>query len=136
DSSTSEAPRGGFHHGATANDTVNTIRFFRNGSNTPESYTLSWSNINLNPIYTEAMAAELEGVFFDGGADDDLLFGWYTKDTLIGGTGHDFISGEGGHDYLDGGDGNDTLDGGTGNDTLLGGADDDVLMDAHGNNFL
>jgi Ca2+-binding RTX toxin-like protein len=50
----------------------------------------------------------LAGYFFNGGADNDKLFGSAGKDRLEGGDGADEITGGKGDDTLDGGDGKDT----------------------------
>ncbi|MCY1648606.1 calcium-binding protein [Caulobacter sp. SL161] len=60
-----------------------------------------------------------------GGAEDDVIYGFWGNDTLRGGAGHDVLAGHEGNDVLQGGDGDDYMLGGPGNDTLDGGAGSD-----------
>jgi len=55
---------------------------------------------------------------FNGGADDDSIYGLGGNDTLLGGAGVDHIDGGAGNDVITGGTGNDVLLGGSGNDTF------------------
>lgn len=73
------------------------------------------------------ISAGIRGIFADGGAGDDSLFGGDNADTLLGGDGHDQLVGYGGRDVLDGANGRDTLHGGADNDTLFGGSSVDSL---------
>ncbi len=54
----------------------------------------------------------------DGGAGDDLLFGFGGGDVLVGGAGHDRIFGGDDNDTLTGGEGEDTIDGGEGGEDV------------------
>ena len=63
----------------------------------------------------------------DGGAGNDLIYGFGGDDTLLGGTGNDTFYGGDGDDELIGGTGDDTLNGGGGADTLDGGAGSDTI---------
>ncbi|MHB8921546.1 MAG: calcium-binding protein [Halothiobacillus sp.] len=49
-----------------------------------------------------------QGMYLDGGAGDDRLFGDLDDDTLVGGIGNDLLYGFGGRDTLIGGAGDDT----------------------------
>ncbi|MEQ9106467.1 MAG: calcium-binding protein [Limnobacter sp.] len=69
----------------------------------------------------------------DGGAGEDVLYGQDGNDLLRGGTQEDVLGGGYGNDTLNGGAGNDTLSGDWGNDTLDGGAGDDTLYGDTGN---
>jgi Ca2+-binding RTX toxin-like protein len=70
-------------------------------------------------------------VNFDGGDDNDHLFGGAADDVIHGGNGDDEVmgdfggSGSGSNDQLFGDAGSDSVAGGKGNDTVDGGADDD-----------
>ncbi|MDD5753892.1 MAG: calcium-binding protein, partial [Methylococcales bacterium] len=59
--------------------------------------------------------------------NDDVIWGWSTRDTLNAGAGDDALSGWDNNDVLNGNTGADSLYGGSGNDTLDGGAGDDYL---------
>ncbi len=63
----------------------------------------------------------------NGGAGDDVLYGYGGNDILQGGADNDLVLG---------GDGDDNIDGGAGNDSLYGGNDDDTITDTSGNNLI
>lgn len=65
-------------------------------------------------------------------ADDEIIDGTSSDDTLSGGIGMDLIRGEAGEDTIDGGDGNDIVFGGAGDDALLGAKGDDFLYGGEG----
>ncbi|WP_413603017.1 hypothetical protein [Curtobacterium sp. Curtsp57] len=59
------------------------------------------------------------GHTLDGGAGNDVLYGYSGDDTMIGGAGNDQLNGGDGDDILIGGAGDDILTGGAGNDTFV-----------------
>lgn len=72
----------------------------------------------------------------NGGAGNDLIYGWGgadilrggdNDDQLFGGDGDDNMNGQNDNDMLAGGDGNDIADGGNGNDIIYGQNGDDNL---------
>ncbi len=63
----------------------------------------------------------------EGTPDGEILWGFYTDDTLDGGGGNDSLNGGGGNDLLLGGGGNDNLKGDAGEDRLVGGGGNDFL---------
>src|SRR3954452_21066169 len=63
---------------------------------------------------------------FNGGADDDGIYGLGGNDTLLRGGGNDYINGGAGNDSIRGGSGNDVTIGGSGNDTFYWGVNDGV----------
>ena len=69
---------------------------------------------------------------FDGGDENDNIYGYGESDTLHGNGGNDFIAGGDGFDYLEGGEGDDSLLGGNDNDLLFGGEGADVLSGGSG----
>lgn len=83
-----------------------------------------------NPKELECEAAAIDGIWFNGGAGDDVVVVGRTVPgpvTLRGGPGDDTLVGGAGGDRLMGGPGNDTLIGRGGNDALYGGPGDDTL---------
>ncbi len=72
----------------------------------------------------------------DGGADNDLLNGTNSTDTLLGGAGDDQLNSNGGNDSVDGQAGNDVLRGSFGNDFLFGNEGNDTLIGDTGDNTL
>jgi T1SS-143 domain-containing protein len=80
---------------------------------------------NANNGY-DAMIGSNGGNNFNGGADDDGIYGLGGNDTLLGGSGHDYINGGAGNDSIRGGSGNDVTIGGSGNDTFYWGVNDGV----------
>lgn len=71
-----------------------------------------------------------------GGSGNDQLYGGAGNDQLWGDAGDDGLYGENGDDTLTGGEGRDTLSGGHGNDKLSGGDGDDRLEGDNGNDEL
>jgi len=69
---------------------------------------------------------------YDGGDEDDFIYGYGDDDYLHGNGGADFIAGGDGADYLDGGAGDDILLGGNDNDLFYGGEGADVLSGGDG----
>ena len=68
-----------------------------------------------------------------GDADNNILNGTESSDSIAGLGGDDQLNGGAGNDTLDGGTGNDTLNGGTGDDAMSGGAGDDLyIVDSSG----
>ncbi|AWF82128.1 hypothetical protein BTJ40_15525 [Microbulbifer sp. A4B17] len=65
-------------------------------------------------------------------ADDEIIDGTSSDDTLSGGTGMDLISGESGVDTIDGGEGDDIVFGGEGSDVLSGSDGNDFLYGGEG----
>ncbi|MGY3451765.1 T1SS-143 repeat domain-containing protein [Bradyrhizobium sp. USDA 4353] len=80
---------------------------------------------NANNGY-DVMIGSSGGNNFNGGADDDGIYGLGGADTLLGGAGNDFIDGGAGNDSIRGGSGNDITIGGSGNDTFYWGVNDGV----------
>ena len=87
-------------------------------------WTVNWDDVLSGPLV------------FEGGDDDDYLYGGWASDEIYGGDGDDYIVGGPGDDLLDGGAGNDEIYGGDGNDTLLGGDGDDQLYGESGRNVI
>ncbi len=71
-----------------------------------------------------------------GGSGNDQLYGGAGNDQLWGDAGNDYLYGENGDDILTGGDDRDVLSGGNGNDKLSGGDGDDRLEGGNGNDVL
>jgi Ca2+-binding RTX toxin-like protein len=69
---------------------------------------------------------------YEGGDEDDFIYGYGDKDYLHGNDGVDFIAGGDGDDYLEGGEGDDILLGLNDNDFLFGGTGADVLSGGNG----
>ncbi|XUM24916.1 beta strand repeat-containing protein [Bradyrhizobium oligotrophicum S58] len=80
---------------------------------------------NANNGY-DVMIGSSGGNNFNGGADDDGIYGLGGNDTLLGGAGNDYIDGGAGNDSIRGGSGNDVTIGGSGNDTFYWGVNDGV----------
>ncbi|WP_315754110.1 MULTISPECIES: VCBS domain-containing protein [unclassified Bradyrhizobium] len=80
---------------------------------------------NANNGY-DVMIGSSGGNNFNGGADDDGIYGLGGNDTLLGGAGNDYINGGAGNDSIRGGSGNDVAIGGSGNDTFYWGVNDGV----------
>ncbi|MGJ4894650.1 VCBS domain-containing protein [Bradyrhizobium oligotrophicum] len=80
---------------------------------------------NANNGY-DVMIGSSGGNNFNGGADDDGIYGLGGNDTLLGGAGNDYINGGAGNDSIRGGSGNDVTIGGSGNDTFYWGVNDGV----------
>lgn len=68
------------------------------------------------------------GIFSQGTAEDDLLFGTPGDDFLLAGGGDDIVIGLPGRDLIFGEADNDFLIGGTGNDVIDGGTGDDLIF--------
>ncbi|WP_322517587.1 tandem-95 repeat protein [Rhodopseudomonas palustris] len=92
-------------------------------------YSAEWSDLIVGNVANPNNEANAAGGYdvmlgqagvnrFDGGSEDDTLYGFAGSDILNGGSGNDFI---------DGGAGNDTITGGTGNDVLVGGSGADLF---------
>jgi Ca2+-binding RTX toxin-like protein len=115
--------------------------------------------MNMPALSVQPEDAQTQGVFIDGGAGTDNLFGTVGDDTILGGEGEhrDGLSGGYGNDILMGGagddvlqsdngyfqpntdysrHGNDFLDGGDGNDELNAGGGDDNLLGGNGDDRL
>jgi Ca2+-binding RTX toxin-like protein len=67
------------------------------------------------------------GLYVEGTAGNDTLYGSSKADTLVGGEGNDRLFGREGNDTLIGGNGNDWLDGGAGADAIDGGSGFDTV---------
>ncbi|BAM90588.1 putative outer membrane adhesin like protein, multiple VCBS domains [Bradyrhizobium oligotrophicum S58] len=80
---------------------------------------------NANNGY-DVMIGSSGGNNFNGGADDDGIYGLGGNDTLLGGAGNDYINGGAGNDSIRGGSGNDVAIGGSGTDTFYWGVNDGV----------
>lgn len=65
---------------------------------------------------------------YDGGAGDDVIYGYTGNDNISGGAGNDTLYGGDGADTLNVDAGNDYLDGGAGADTISGGAGNDTIV--------
>ncbi len=102
------------------------------------------ANLPENPNELECEAAAIDGIWFNGGAGDDVvvvgptvpvpvtLRGGAGDDTLVGGAGNDKLLGGPGSDTLIGRGGDDSLYGGPGNDTLIGGPGEDTCVGGSG----
>jgi hypothetical protein len=76
---------------------------------------------------------EVQGVYFQGDAGDDVLINGSDLPAIaLGGAGNDVLIGGSADDVVSGGCGDDRMSGGAGNDILLGGSGDNVLFDASG----
>ncbi len=64
----------------------------------------------------------------NGGAGNDILYGYGDNDVLNGGAGNDQLFGGRGADTLNGSDGNDLLDGGKDADKMDGGSGNDIYI--------
>jgi Ca2+-binding RTX toxin-like protein len=75
------------------------------------------------------LAANLENLYFTGGAAAFAGYGNAGDNVIVGGGGNDILYGYDGRDTLAGGDGDDYLDGGTGlANTLIGGLGNDTYI--------
>ncbi|MGQ0565479.1 MAG: calcium-binding protein [Gemmobacter sp.] len=94
------------------------------------------------PAENDIIAGDDTSETIDGEEGDDLIFGARGNDEIEGGegptglSGADILAGEGGNDVLIGGNHGDILLGGSGNDTLSGGSDGDALVGGAGNDSL
>ncbi len=94
-----------------------------------------------------------QGIFMNGGSEDDILWGNVGNDVMNGLNGNDNIDGGPGDDRIDGHDDDDLIYGGTGNDdlygdtvmpsatiigndTIYGGAGNDLIVGGGGNDRL
>jgi Ca2+-binding RTX toxin-like protein len=71
-----------------------------------------------------------------GAAGDDRIYGGAGNDTLYGGDDNDRVHGDAGDDEIHGGSGNDRLNGGADNDIITGGDGDDKLNGGTGDDYL
>ncbi|NPV19541.1 beta strand repeat-containing protein [Bradyrhizobium aeschynomenes] len=97
-------------------------------ANDGDAITATVDNIleaNANNGY-DVMIGSSGGNNFNGGADDDGIYGLGGNDTLLGGANTDYINGGAGNDSIRGGSGNDFTIGGSGNDTFYWGVNDGV----------
>ena len=87
-------------------------------------------------LATYTLGADVENLYYNGGAGnftltgntlDNIIFGGGGNDTLSGLDGNDTLRGQTGNDTLSGGDGDDLLVGGSGIDDLTGGAGADTF---------